>query len=123
MTAIPTTFCAMRRTSVEPDFAPLAPLTDRESCSLAERVLDGEGTAYVNRDNELIAYALTEDACARLERDERDLPSLDYAFDLIGEAEEDLTFERSPETSLKLLRAELEDVAGELDRIRKGEKS
>src|SRR3954471_11931165 len=102
MTAIPTTFCAMRRTSVEPDFAPLARLTDRESCFLAERVLDGEGTAYINRDNELIAYALSEDACARLERDETDLPSLDYAFDLVGEAEEDLDLERDPRSTLKL---------------------
>lgn len=94
-------------------YGPIRP-TDNESCAMAERVLDDDCTVYADR-GEIIAVAFTAEACDALEREETDV-SLDYAFDLIGEAEESLDLESvaGARTALKLLRSELKSVQAEM---------
>lgn len=103
-------------------------VNEREVCELAERILDEDCTVYADCDGDIVAVALSEDACARLERDPdaQQLPSLDYAFDICRDLSEDLDFERGEKilrADIERLRAELTEVAGKLDRIRKGEQS
>lgn len=122
MNAIRTTFLGEYVSTGE--LAALDHLTEHESCKLAEAVLDDAGTAYVDDCGEIVAYALTEDACKRLARGrEVDIPSLDYASDLAASALDDLDMERDPRRALELLREELREVAAELRSIAKGETS
>lgn len=121
MTAIRSTFLPATGAACADGLLEIHP-TDNETFALAERILDGDCTVFADF-GEVVAVALNEDACERLERDEREgLPSLDYAFDLLADAVNDLDFERDPRRMLKLLREELENVAGDIDKIRKGEK-
>jgi hypothetical protein len=96
--------------------------TERETCAVAERVLDENCTVYSDGAGAIVAVAFDESACERLEsmmaEDVADV-SMNYAGDLCAEALEDLDNERDPRAALEMLRTELIELEEQLASIRR----